>query len=124
MKVAVSSAGETLESRVDTVFGRCAAFVCVDTETAQVTAWPNPAVAASGGAGIQAAQFVLDQKVDAVVSGNLGPNAMRVFAAAGVPVYAVQGGTVGEAVAAAQAGKLPAIQAPTVGSHHGSGGGR
>ena len=121
MKVAISSLGEALDAGVDAVFGRCAAFVCVDTETSEVTAWPNPALAASGGAGIQAAQFVLDQQVDAVVSGNLGPNAMRVFSAAGVPVYAAQGGTVGQAVAALQAGELALIQAPTVGSHHGGG---
>ena len=121
MRVVISSTGETLDAGVDAVFGRCATFVCVDTETSDVSAWSNPALAASGGAGIQAAQFVLDQKVDAVVTSNLGPNAVRVFAAAGVPVYAVQGGTVGQAVEALQAGTLAPIQGPTVGSHHGGG---
>jgi predicted Fe-Mo cluster-binding NifX family protein len=50
MRVAISAAGDSLEAGVETVFGRCAMFLCVDTETLETTAWPNPALGASGGA--------------------------------------------------------------------------
>lgn len=119
MRVAISATGDSLESGVDAVFGRCATFLCVDTETLEAAAWPNPALGASGGAGIQAAQFVLGQGVEAVVSGNLGPNAAQVFAAAGVPVYEVSGGTVRQAVEALRSGTLTPVNGPTVGKDHG-----
>ena len=87
MKVAISSSDKHLEAPVSPVFGRCADFLLVDSETMQFTALPNPAVGASGGAGIQAAQYIVQQGAEAVASGNVGPNAMQVLLAAGIAVY-------------------------------------
>jgi predicted Fe-Mo cluster-binding NifX family protein len=65
----------------------------------------NPAMSAGGGAGIQAAQFVVERGAEAVVSGNVGPNAFAVFESAGVPVYLFGGGSVREAVEWAAGGE-------------------
>jgi len=73
----------------------------------------NPAVGLSGGAGIRAAQFAMDQGAQAVLTSNVGPNAMAVFQAAGVPVYPVWEGTVRQAVEAFQQGKLETINEAT-----------
>ena len=53
--------------------------------------WVLAAAAAAGGAGIQAAQAVPERRADALVSANVGPNAMAVLKAAGhdAPVNAV-----------------------------------
>ena len=119
MKVAVSSGGTDLDAQVSPIFGRCAYFVMVDSETMEATALTNNAVGASGGAGIQSAQYVLRQGAEAVISGNIGPNSMQVLVAAGVPVYAVDSLTVREAIEALKAGKLQAVGSPTVGSDYG-----
>jgi predicted Fe-Mo cluster-binding NifX family protein len=74
---------------------------------------PNAAQGASGGAGIQAAQYVVAQGAQAVLTGNVGPNAMDVLQAANIPVYPVAGGTVREAVEAFKAGKTQATGAAT-----------
>jgi predicted Fe-Mo cluster-binding NifX family protein len=121
MKVLVTATGTDLDAATSPVFGRCPTYMVVDTETMDASAIDNPAVAAGGGAGIQAAQFVVEQGVQAVVSGNLGPNAYDVLHAAQIPVYTFGGGTVREAVDAFQAGSLSAVSGATVASHTGMG---
>ena len=106
MKLAVSAEGTTLDATASPVFGRCPNYVFVETDTMDATGVENPAMSAGGGAGIQAAQFVLEQGATAVISGNLGPNAYQVFNASDVPVYFFGGGTVREAVEAFKNGQL------------------
>jgi predicted Fe-Mo cluster-binding NifX family protein len=78
-----------------------------------------------GGAGIQAAQFVVNQGAQAVLTGNLGPNAFDVLQAAGVKGYLVSECTVGQAVEAFKAGQLPPMSGANVVAHAGMrGGGR
>lgn len=121
MRIVVSSNGTDLDSQASPVFGRCPYFVFVDTETMAFEAEENPALAAAGGAGIQAAQFVIEKGAQAVVSGNVGPNAFQVFQSAGVPVHLFGGGTVRDAVESFKAGRLPAASGATVPEHAGMG---
>ncbi len=114
MKIVVTANGADLDAPASPVFGRCPAYIFVDTETMQFEAAENPAVTAGGGAGIQAAQFVIERGAQAVVSGSVGPNAFNVFQAAGVPVYLFGGGTVREAVEAYKAGKLQSVAGANV----------
>jgi len=115
MKIVVTSSGaggstalaQVLAAQAHPNFGRCPTFLFIDTETMQFEAVENPALA-SGGAGIQAAQFVIEREAQAVVTGNVGPNAFQVFQAAGIPVYLFGSGTVQEAVEAFKAGRLSA----------------
>jgi predicted Fe-Mo cluster-binding NifX family protein len=81
----------------------------------------NPAVGAPGGAGVQAAQFIVERGAAAVVSGNVGPNAFNVLQAADVPVYLFNDGTVRDAVTAYRAGTLPNPSQPTAPEHAGMG---
>jgi len=124
MKVAVTSNGADLNAPASPVFGRCSTYVFVDTETMQFEAVPNPAISASGGAGIQAAQFIIEQGAQAVLTGNVGPNAFNVFQAAGVPIYLLGGGTVREAVEAYKSGQLRSVGGANVQAHAGMGMGR
>jgi len=119
MKIAVSSQGDTLDAPASPVFGRCPTYLFVESETMEFEAVPNPAMSQGGGAGIQAAQFVVNQGANAVLSGNLGPNAFDVLQAAGVPGYLVAGGTVRQAVEAYKAGQLQPMSGPNVRAHSG-----
>ena len=114
MKVVVSATGDDLDAAVSPVFGRCPFYLFVDTESMEWSVVANPAVGASGGAGIQAAQFVLEKGAKAVLTGNVGPNAMDVLNTAGVGVYPVALGSVREAVEAFRAGSLPKVVEATV----------
>ncbi|HHP7235681.1 MAG TPA: NifB/NifX family molybdenum-iron cluster-binding protein [Desulfobacterales bacterium] len=108
MKIAISSTGTDLDAQIDPRFGRCAHFVFLDTEDERVDAYENQSAALSVGAGIQAAEFVVCQGAEALITGHCGPNAVAVFAAAGIGVYSGQTGTVKDAVARLQAGELTA----------------
>ena len=85
MKIAISSSGKTLDSALDPRFGRCACFLIVDPEDMSFEAFDNQSAALTGGAGIQAAQFLSDQNVSAVITGHVGPNAVQALSAAGIP---------------------------------------
>ncbi len=122
MRIVVSSQGDHLDAPVSLVFGRCPVYLFVDTETMEWEAVPNPALSQSGGAGIQAAQFVVNRRAQAVLTGNLGPNAFEVLRAAGIPGYLVSEGTVRQAVEAFRAGRLQQLGGASVGDHAGIGG--
>jgi len=87
MKVAISSSGQTLEAPTHSQFGRCDYFVIVDAETNTSTAVKNVSAAAATGAGTAAAQELLAAGVEAVVSGQIGPNAYDTLHAAGIAIY-------------------------------------
>jgi len=123
MKLVISAQGDSLDAAASPVFGRCPTFLFVDTETLEFEALPNPAMSQGGGAGIQAAQFVVNHGAGAVLTGNLGPNAFDVLQAAGVPGYLVQEGTVRQVVGAYKAGQLQPMGGANVAAHAGMGGG-
>ena len=121
MKVAVSARGSDLDSPVDGRFGRAERFLVVDTETGSVEAVDNAQnLAAAHGAGVQAARTLIEHGVEAVLTGNVGPNAFRTLQAAGVKVYAGAAGTVAEAVERFKAAGLTPVSDPTVEHGHGS----
>ncbi len=94
MKTAISSTGNDLESRIDPRFGRAPYFVFLEEEPdaeLNVYARKNPASEAASGAGTEAAQLVIKEKVRTVISGAVGPNAYEVFERVGIDVYLVQG---------------------------------
>jgi predicted Fe-Mo cluster-binding NifX family protein len=110
--ICVTSSGDTLESQIDPRFGRCAYFIIVDPETQQFQAIPNNAAMASGGAGIQAAQVVADQNVEAVITGSVGPNAYPALQNAGIRILTGVSGSVRSAVESYKGGTLEEISTP------------
>jgi predicted Fe-Mo cluster-binding NifX family protein len=126
MKIAVCAQGTHLDSAVDSRFGRCPYFVIVDSETGESEAFENPSVNAAQGAGIQTARFLGKKNVDAVLTGNIGPNPLSALDAAGIKVYVGVSGTVADALVDLKKGRLKESSGPTVQSHFGlgRGGGR
>lgn len=72
MKVAITSTGDNLESKLDQRFGRCGYFVIYDTETNGIEFIPNPNKDAQEGAGPASAQLVASRGVRKVISGEFG----------------------------------------------------
>jgi predicted Fe-Mo cluster-binding NifX family protein len=121
MRIAVSSTGDSLESEASSLFGRCPYYLLVETDSMDFEAVPNPAVNASGGAGVKASQFIVEKNIAAVLTGRVGPNAMKVFRQSGTLLYETQGGTVAEEVQKYLGGELNQLSAPGE-SHAGMGG--
>ena len=110
MKVAVTSQGSVLSSEVDPRFGRARYFVVVDTESGEFVAHDNGTnLEAVHGAGVQAAQDVVNLGAEAVITGNLGPKAAAGLRAGNVAVYRQTWGTVRDAIEQFKAGRLPEI---------------
>jgi predicted Fe-Mo cluster-binding NifX family protein len=119
MKIAITSAGKTLDSQVDSRFGRAAHIIIIDTETMDFSVLENENAAAGGGAGINTAKAVIDADAKTVLTGNCGPNAGRTLNAAGIKLYTGITGTVAEAVELFKNGKLTEASGPNVKSHFG-----
>ncbi|MDD5081194.1 MAG: NifB/NifX family molybdenum-iron cluster-binding protein [Candidatus Omnitrophica bacterium] len=120
MKVCVTSQGADLNAQVDPRFGRCRYFILVDTDTLEFESLDNSAISASGGAGIQAGQFIADKGVKIVLTGNVGPNAFSVLSAAGIEVFTGVNGIVNEVVEKYKNGEYNSSDGPSVDSHFGS----
>jgi predicted Fe-Mo cluster-binding NifX family protein len=78
----------------------------------------NPGFSAKGGAGIQAAQFVSDQKADYVVAGNFGPKAASVLLASNIKMIQAQD-NVKDAVEKVISGELQPVKESTAQEHFG-----
>ncbi len=90
MKIAISSLGNTLESKVDPRFGRAHGFIIFDTESGSFEYVDNSSnLSLMQGAGIQTAQFIADMGVDVAVSGSFGPKAASVLERAGIKMVSV-----------------------------------
>jgi predicted Fe-Mo cluster-binding NifX family protein len=123
MKIAISSSGKSLDSALDPRFGRCAWFLIIDPADLSYEVFDNQNAAQSSGAGIQAAQFLADKNVSAVITGHVGPNAVQTLSAAGIEIFAQQQGTIREVVERYRNKDLNSTTQSTVGRHFGMGGG-
>jgi predicted Fe-Mo cluster-binding NifX family protein len=119
MKIAVTSQGKDLNAEVDPRFGRCQYFIVIDTESGSFESLDNESANLGGGAGIRTAQTLIDKNVEAVLTGNVGPNAFQTLSAAGIKIYAGISGKVSEAVEQFKSGSLKPYEAPSVESHFG-----
>ncbi len=117
MKVAVSALGENLSSQVDMRFGRAKKIIVVDSETMTFKVIENTINAnAMQGAGIQTAEKIIEFGVDSVITGNIGPKALKILNLAGIKVFLSEKSSVLEAIDALQTGKLAIADSANVDS--------
>lgn len=120
LKVAICAREEGLNAAVDERFGRCAYFVIVNPDSNEVLqSVRNGYAEATGGAGPQAAQQLSALGVDAVVLGNVGPNAIAALEAAKIGVYGGIEGTVKKTMQKFKESRLAPVAGATVPSHSG-----
>jgi predicted Fe-Mo cluster-binding NifX family protein len=114
IKLAISSSGDTVESTVDPRFGRSKYFMLYDGASEEYTTLVNAARGAGGGAGVQAAETVIQSGASVVLTGNVGPKAFQVLSSADVLVVTEVTGTVKEAVGKFLSGEYPAADTSNV----------
>jgi predicted Fe-Mo cluster-binding NifX family protein len=91
MKIAIPVDEKSLESNVCVSFGRAPYFLVYDTETKESIFHDNGAAASTGGAGIKAAQTIVDNKVNALLTPRCGENAANVLKSADIKIYKTAG---------------------------------
>jgi len=94
MRIAISCQEDNIESMIDQRFGRCKYFLIVDIKDKKIIkteAILNKGVQQGHGAGIRASEQIGELKVNAVITGNLGPNATNVLEKLGIKSYSASG---------------------------------
>lgn len=112
MIIFITAKSSSLESEVDERFGRASWFIKINTENGQMEAIENQAVKQSGGAGIAAAQLMIDHQGQAVISGHFGPNASGALRAANIKMHTFtpEIKTVQQAAEAFKKAQLPSFE--------------
>jgi predicted Fe-Mo cluster-binding NifX family protein len=118
MKIAITIEGQTLDSMLDSRFGRAAHFMLYETETGSFEILDNTQnLNAAQGAGIQSAQNVSAAGAEALITGHTGPKAFAVLQKARIPVYHSDVRPIREIIEDFKGGKLTAAGSADVESH-------
>ncbi len=93
MRILITSSAPDLNSPVDMRFARAPYFIVYDSEHPNnPEIIQNPFINTPSGAGIVAAQFILEKGVQAVISGAFGPNSSMILSSAGIQMITETGG--------------------------------
>lgn len=109
MKIVVSSCGKNKTDVLDPRFGRCSYFQIFDTETNEYTALENEGITSAQGAGITAAQQIVDNEGEVVITGSAGPNAFKILNESNIKIFKGSNEKVEEVVKAYLEGKLEEV---------------
>ena len=118
MKIAIPVDHPSLESKVAENFGRAANFAFYDDEPKEAVYVDNSAIMSQGGAGIKAAQVIVDHGAQVLITPRCGENAAEVLKKAGVALYGSVAGSAEENVRAFEAQELTALTDIHAGFHH------
>lgn len=117
MIIAIPIDDQTPENTVCISFGRAPGFLIYDTESGKQSIVNNSAAASQGGAGIKAAQAVVDSKAEAVLTPRCGENAAEVIKAAGIKIYKTINNSIKDNIKAFNAGELSLLEDISPGKH-------
>lgn len=110
MKIAIPVDDKSMDTTVCQSFGRTPYFLIYDTEDRKSEFLDNGAVASQGGAGIKAAQSIVDHKARALLTPRCGKNAAEVLEAANIKIYKTTYSSVQENIEAFSDGMLTILQ--------------
>ncbi len=97
-KICITSKGNNLDSEVDPRFGRAKYLLIIDLDTMSYKAIENPYREEPQGAGIKTAQFIINEKIDVLLTGNIGLNAFEILNTAGVKTVTGASGPIKEII--------------------------
>lgn len=87
MRIMIPVEDKSMESKVCQSFGRAPYFLVYDTKTRGSDFIDNSAANSQGGAGIKAAQTVVDNNISALLTPRCGQNAANVIKSANIKIY-------------------------------------
>lgn len=111
VKIAITSVGTNINSDVNSVFGRNPYFILVDLENGEIidSTWIENSKKNEKGAGNLAAQFIVDQAAEILISGEMGPVAFHILRNAEIKVYKAIQGTIENNLRRFNEGKLEEV---------------
>lgn len=122
MKLIVPVETKSLDAPICPSFGRTPLFLLFDTESGEHSFLDNSAAASQGGAGIKAAQMLVDNKAAVVITYRCGQNAADVLNVANIKMYKAQDCSVNDNITKFKAGKLDLLSEIHPGFHNHGGG--
>jgi len=118
VKIGISCQGDTLDSPLDERFGRASKFIIYDLDNNSFICIDNTQnLSSAQGAGVQAAQNVINAGAGVVITGNVGPKAFRALSAAEIEIYTASGLSVKEAIEKFKKGLLNKANSNNVEGH-------
>lgn len=118
MKIIIPVESKSLEAPVCPSFGRAPLFALYDTENGNHQFLDNSAAASQGGAGIKAAQMLVDSGAVILITWRCGENAAEVLNTADIRMYKAQEGSVSGNIAKYMDGKLSLLSEIHPGFHN------
>ncbi len=118
MKIALPVDEKNMKTGVCISFGRTPYFLIYDTETQEAIFIDNSAAASQGGAGIKAAQTIVDNKAEVLLTPRCGENAAEVIKAASIKIFKTMAGSAMDSINAFIDGKLSLLEEIHAGFHH------
>jgi len=118
MKILIPVDEQNLETSVCQSFGRTPYYLIYDTEIKESAFIDNSATASQGGAGIKAAQTVVDNKVSALLTIRCGENAAAVLKAADIKIYKTRDASAMDNINAFIEGELSLLEEIHPGFHN------
>ncbi len=124
MKIAIPVEDKTLSSKVCISFGRTPYFLIYDTELDKGEFLDNSAAASQGGAGIKAAQAIVDAGASVLITPRCGENAAEVLNAANIKLFKTLNDVVADNIKAYKEGALSPLTDIHAGFHNHGGVGK
>lgn len=110
-----------MDSGVCLSFGRAPYYLIYDTSTKSSKFVINTAAESQGGAGIKAAQLIVDNGVEALITPRCGKNAADVLEAADIKLYNIKNESIEDNINAFVAKELPLLDEIHAGYHKNGG---
>jgi len=116
-RVVIPSDSANLDGQVYYRFASAPYFILYDFAESKMTAIQNPYASQVRGMGITVAQMLLQQKIDAVIAGGIGPQSFDTFYLAKIKIYGPVTGSVRTAIINYQLEKLPELKEANLGGY-------
>ena len=117
MQIAIPVDEKSLDSNVCVSFGRTPYFLIYDVDTKESVFLDNSAAASTGGAGIKAAQTIVDNKANVLLTPRCGENAAEVLKSADIEIFKTTSASVKDNIDAFIDGKLSLLDEIHAGFH-------
>lgn len=117
MKIAIPVEKDNLETTVCPSFGRAPYFLLYQLDTKESEFINNPAASSPGGAGIKAAQVIVDSAAQVLLTPRCGENAADVLKASNIKIYKTSGTSAQENISAFSKGELSLLEEIHPGFH-------
>lgn len=117
MKIAIPVEKDNLETTVCPSFGRAPYFLLYQLDIKESEFINNPAASSPGGAGIKAAQVIVDSAAQVLLTPRCGENAADVLKASNIKIYKTSGTSAQENISAFSKGELSLLEEIHPGFH-------